>query len=54
MYKLCSTEKSALHQRQLETAFLTLALEQKYDSITISAICREVELSRKVFYRLFE
>ena len=54
MYKLCSTEKSARHQRQLETAFLTLALQQNYDDITISAICREAGLSRKVFYRLFE
>ena len=54
MYKLCSTEKSALHQRQLETAFLNLALQQNYDDITISAICRGAGLSRKVFYRLFE
>lgn len=54
MYKLCSTEKSALHQRQLEAAFLTLAMRQNYDNITISAICREAGLSRKVFYRLFE
>ena len=54
MYKICSTEKSALHQRQLETAFLTLALQQNYDDITISAVCREAGLSRKVFYRLFE
>lgn len=54
MYKLCITEKSALHQRQLETAFLSLALQQNYDDITISAICQKAGLSRKVFYRLFE
>lgn len=54
MYKLCSTAKSTLHQHQLEAAFLTLALQQNYDDITISAICREAGLSRKVFYRLFE
>ena len=54
MYKLCITEKSARNQQQLEAAFLKLALQQNYDDITISAICREAELSRKVFYRLFE
>lgn len=54
MYKLCSTEKSARNQQRLEAAFLTLALQQNYDDITISAICQEAGLSRKVFYRLFE
>lgn len=54
MYKLCSTEKSARNQQLMETAFLKLALQQNYDDITISDICREAGLSRKVFYRLFE
>lgn len=54
MYKLCATERSAQNQKRLESAFLNLALQQNYDGITISAICREAELSRKVFYRLFE
>ena len=54
MYKLCITEKSARNQQRMEAAFLTLASHQNYDSITISAICREAGLSRKVFYRLFE
>lgn len=54
MYKLCITEKTALQQRQLEEAFLTLALEMPYDDITISEICRRAGLSRKTFYRLFD
>lgn len=54
MYKLCITEKSAKNQVVLEQAFLRLALRHNYDDITISDICREAGLSRKVYYRLFE
>ena len=54
MYKLCVTEKSAKNQHALEQAFLRLALRQNYDDITITDICREAGLSRKVYYRLFE
>ena len=54
MYKLCVTEKSAKNQLLLEQAFLRLALQRNYDDITISDICREAGLSRKVYYRLFE
>ena len=54
MYKLCITEKSAKNQLLLEQAFLRLSLQYNYDDITISDICREAGLSRKVYYRLFE
>lgn len=54
MYKLCITEKSAKNQFVLEQAFLRLALQYNYDDISISDICREAGLSRKVYYRLFE
>lgn len=54
MYKLCTTEKTALQQKQFEQAFLELAQEAIYDDITISELCRRAGLSRKIFYRLFE
>lgn len=54
MYKLCITEKSAKNQLVLEQAFLRLALQHNCDDVTISDICREAGLSRKVYYRLFE
>ena len=54
MYKLCVTEKSAKNQVALEQAFLRLALQYNYDDITITDICQEAGLSRKVYYRLFE
>lgn len=54
MYKLCVTEKSARNQVALEQAFLRLSLSRRYDDITITDICQEAGLSRKVYYRLFE
>lgn len=54
MYTLCATEKTARQQRQFEKVFLQMMLENDYDSITISELCRQAGLSRKIFYRLFE
>ena len=54
MYTLCTTEKTAMQQKQFEQCFLQMLLERDYDSITISELCRRAGLSRKIFYRLFE
>ena len=54
MYTLCTTEKTAMQQKQFEQTFLQMLLEDDYDNITISDLCRKAGLSRKIFYRLFE
>ena len=54
MYTLCSTEKTAQQQLQFEQTFLQMLLEQYYDEITISDLCRRAGLTRKMFYRLYE
>jgi len=54
MYTLCTTEKTARQQKQFEQTFLQMLLENHYDTITISELCRRTGLSRKIFYRLFE
>ena len=54
MYTLCTTEKTAMQQKQFEQCFLQMLLESDYDTITISDLCRRAGLSRKIFYRLFE
>jgi len=54
MYTLCTTEKTASQQKQFEQTFLHMLLESDYDAITVSDLCREAGLSRKIFYRLFE
>lgn len=53
MYHICTTEKSAQQQRQLEIALLSSMGEQLYDNISVSALCQKAGLSRKTFYRLF-
>ena len=54
MYKNCITEKSTIHQRQLEAAFLEVLSQVPYDDITVTQICQQAGLSRKIYYTLFE
>ena len=54
MYRMCTTEKSALQQRKIEDTMVSMMLEQEYEDITISELCLKAGLSRKIFYRLFE
>ena len=54
MYKPCSSEKSALQQRKFEECMIELMLENLYDSISVSELCRYAGMSRKTFYRLFD
>ena len=53
MYKLCKTEQSALRQRQLEEGLLTAMKTKRYEEITISDLCVQMEIPRKSFYRYF-
>ena len=53
MYKLCKTEQSAQRQRDMETGLLRLMLRRHYDEISITDLCREMEVPRKAFYRYF-
>lgn len=54
MYTLCTTEKTVAQQWKFEQTFLQMMLEDHYDNITISDLCRRAGLSRRIFYRLFE
>lgn len=53
MYKLCKTDQSAQRQRQLEEGLLSLMLRQRYEDISVSELCAELEVPRKAFYRYF-
>ena len=53
MYKLCKTEQSAQRQRQLEEGLLTAMRTRRYEEITISDLCAQMEIPRKSFYRYF-
>lgn len=53
MAKTCVTEKTAQRQRWIENGLLELMLRHKYDAITITDLCRHLQLSRRSFYRYF-
>ena len=39
-----------MNSEKIETAFLTLLLNNKYEDITISQICKQAEINRSTFY----
>ena len=53
MYKLCKTEQSASRQRQLEEGLLTAMKTRRYEEISISDLCDQMQIPRKSFYRYF-
>lgn len=53
MYKICHTEESSRRQRQLERGLLEALKSQPYEKITLSDLCRRLEIPRKSFYRYF-
>ena len=53
MYKICHTEESSRRQRELEQGFLTALQAQSYDKLTLTDLCRQLNIPRKTFYRYF-
>ena len=53
MYKICHTKESAQRQRELERGLLDAQGRQPYDKITLTDLCRELQIPRKTFYRYF-
>lgn len=53
MYKLCKTEQAAKRQRQLEKGLLQAMLHSRYEDISISDLCEQMQVPRKSFYRYF-
>ena len=53
MYKLCKTEQSARRQRQLELGLLAAMGSRRYEEITVSDLCEQLNIPRKSFYRYF-
>ena len=53
MYKDCKTEQSAIRQRQLEQGLLQAMLAKRYEEISVSDLCDQLEIPRKSFYRYF-
>lgn len=54
MYKKCKTERSLQRRIRIEECLIAEMWKKDYEQIHISDICREVGISRAVFYRYFE
>lgn len=53
MYKICHTEESSRRQRELEAGLLDAMGRTPYEKITLTELCRQMEIPRKSFYRYF-
>ena len=53
MYKICHTEESSRRQRELEQGLLDALGHQPYEKITLTELCRQLNIPRKSFYRYF-
>lgn len=53
MYKTCHTEESSRRQRELEAGLLAAMGILPYEKITLTELCRQLEIPRKSFYRYF-
>lgn len=53
MYKQCKTEQSARRQRQLELGLMQAMLTKRYEDLSVSDLCDQMEVPRKSFYRYF-
>ena len=53
MYKICHTEESSRRQRELEQGLLNILGAMPYAKITLTNLCRQLQIPRKTFYRYF-
>lgn len=53
MYRKCTTEISAKHQRQVTECLLQLMQKMPFEDITVTQLCRAAGVSRRIFYHLF-
>ena len=53
MYKICKTEKSMERQKFFQTTLLSMMERERYQDITVTALCEEMDVPRKTFYRYY-
>ena len=53
MYIICHTEESSKRQRELEQGLLRMMAVMPYGKITLTELCRELQVPRKTFYRYY-
>ena len=51
--KTCTNEKTAARQRWIENGLLGLMLDNRFEQITVTDLCRHLGMARRSFYRYF-
>lgn len=54
MHKICKTEKSVERQKLFQTTLLSMMKRQTYKDITVTSLCKEMQIPRKTFYRYYD
>lgn len=54
MYKICKTEKSIERQKLFQTTLLSMMEKQKFQTITVTSLCKKMGVPRKAFYRYYD
>lgn len=54
MYKICKTERSMERQKLFEKTLLSMMEKEIYQNITVTALCKKMQIPRKTFYRYFD
>lgn len=54
MHKVCKTEKSLERQKLFQTTLLSMMKKQRYQDITVTSLCKEMDIPRKTFYRYYD
>ncbi|MBR2046293.1 MAG: TetR/AcrR family transcriptional regulator [Agathobacter sp.] len=54
MYKVCKIEKSIERQKLFQTTLLSMMKKTKFQEITVTSLCKQMEIPRKTFYRYFD
>lgn len=52
MHKHCATEDAASRQRQSETCLLENMTRMSFEKISVAGLCKELKISRGIFYRI--
>lgn len=53
MYRKCTTEASVQHQKQVTDTLLEMMKKTPYEDISVTQLCRNAGITRRIFYHLF-
>ena len=54
MYKICKTPRSEARQLEFQNTLLEMLKTQRFEDITIVALCKEMGITRRPFYKYFD